>query len=181
VNQVLTAVKLYTELCANDLGNKELMQRSMTLLQSCIDEIRSLSKQLSAPSLGKISLKDSLKDLVKTIIDAGKAKIKLNTKNIKDLKVNSDLHLAIYRIVQEHLTNVMKYAEAKNVRIVITYIDDDIVLKIADNGKGFDITKIAIGIGIANMTSRAESLGGRININSAPGLGCVLIAHLPKS
>jgi PAS domain S-box-containing protein len=181
VNQVLTTVKLYIELCTNDMGNKELMQRSMSLLQACIDEIRSLSKQLSAPSLGKISLKDSVKDLVKTMTATGKTKIQLNTKAIKDIPVDKELHLAIYRILQEHLTNIMKHAEAKKVRIVINYLDDDIILKVSDDGKGFDPAHAANGIGIDNMTSRAESLGGKLTINSAPGLGCVLIAHFPKN
>jgi len=181
VNQILTTVKLYIELCANDLGNKELMQRSMKLLQSCIDEIRSLSKQLSAPSLGKISLKDSLKDLVKTMADTGKTRIQLSIKGIHDIEVSKELHLAIYRILQEHLTNILKHAEAKKVRISIDYLDDDIILKVSDDGKGFSLQDIPKGIGIDNMISRAESLGGRLAINSAPGLGCVLIAHLPKA
>jgi PAS domain S-box-containing protein len=179
VNQVLTTVKLYIELCTNDIGNKELMQRSMKLLQFCIDEIRSLSKQLSAPSLGKISLKDSVKDLVKTMAETGKTKIQLNTKGIQDIEVNKDLHLAIYRILQEHLTNILKHADAKKVRIVINYLDDDIILKVSDDGKGFDMKDTSKGIGIDNMKSRAETLGGRLTINSAPGLGCVLIAHFP--
>lgn len=181
VNQVLTTVKLYTELCANDLGNRDLMKRSMTLLQSCIDEIRSLSKQLSAPSLGKITLKESVKDLVKTMAATGKTKIQLNTKGIQDIEVNKELHLAIYRILQEHLTNILKHANAKTVRIVINYLDDDIILKVSDDGRGFNLNETASGIGIDNMRSRAESLDGRLTINSAPGLGCVLIAHFPQS
>jgi len=181
VNQVLTTVKLYIELCANDLGNKELMHKSINLLQSCIDEIRSLSKQLSAPSLGNISLKESVKDLVKTMAATGKSKIQLNTKGIQDIKVNKELHLAIYRILQEHLTNILKHASAKNVRIVINYLDDEIILKVSDDGEGFNLKDTPKGIGIDNMISRAESLGGRLTINSAPGLGCVLIVHLPKA
>jgi PAS domain S-box-containing protein len=180
VNQVLTTVKLYVELCSNDLGNKELMQRSMTLLQSCIDEIRALSRQLSAPSLGKISLKDSLKDLVKSVADSSKTKIQLSTKGIEDVEVNEELHLAIYRILQEHLANILQHAEAKKVRITIKNDDEDIVLKVTDDGKGFDLKQVPKGIGIDNMTSRAESLGGRLIIETAPGSGCVLTAHFPK-
>lgn len=181
VNQVLTTVKLYTELCANDLGNKELLQKSMKLLQLCIDEIRSLSKQLSAPSLGKIALKESVKDLVKSMAETGKTKIQLNTKGIQDIEVNKDLHLAIYRILQEHLTNILKHANAKNVRIAINYLDDDIILKVSDDGIGFNLQEIPRGLGLDNMKSRAESLDGKLTINSAPGLGCVLIAHFPRT
>ncbi|MFL5808273.1 MAG: PAS domain S-box protein [Flavisolibacter sp.] len=178
VNQVLTTVKLYTELClSNNPNSEELLKKSSDLLQSCINEIRILSRQLSAPSLGKIRMKDSIKELVETITATGKADIKLDTNGIVDLEVSEEMHLAIYRILQEHLTNILKHADATMVRIVIDYLDDDLIIKVTDNGKGFVPSEKRAGIGIANMMSRAESLGGRLSINSAPGLGCVLIVH----
>ncbi|MGZ5191677.1 MAG: PAS domain-containing sensor histidine kinase [Flavisolibacter sp.] len=178
VNQVLTTVKLYTELCmSNGSNSAELLKKSSELLQYCINEIRILSRQLSAPSLGKIRMKDSIKELVETIAATGKTDIKLDTKDILDLEVGEELHLAIYRILQEHLTNILKHADASMVKIVINLIDDDLFIKVTDNGRGFNVYEKKGGIGIANMLSRAESLGGRLSINSAPGLGCVLIAH----
>jgi PAS domain S-box-containing protein len=178
VNQVLTTVKLYTELCqTNNENSAELLKKSSELLQFCINEIRILSRQLSAPSLGKIRMKDSIKELVETITATGKTVIKLDTKGIVDLEVSEDLHLAIYRILQEHLTNILKHADASKVKIIINLIDDELFIKITDNGKGFNVYEKKGGIGIANMMSRAESLGGRLSINSAPGLGCVLIAN----
>ncbi len=122
-------------------------------------------------------MKDSIKELVETITATGKTDIKLDTKGIVDLEVSEDLHLAIYRILQEHLTNILKHADASLVKIVINYIDEDLFIKVTDNGKGFNPNEKKGGIGIANMMSRTESLGGRLSINSAPGLGCVLIAH----
>jgi len=178
VNQVLTTVKLYTELClGNNPKSEELLKKSSDLLQSCINEIRILSRQLSAPSLGQIRMKDSIKELVETITATGKADIKLDTKGIVDLEVSEEMHLAIYRILQEHLTNILKHADATMITIVIDYLDDDLIIKVTDNGKGFALSEKRGGIGIANMMSRAESLGGRLTINSAPGLGCVLIVH----
>ena len=178
VNQVLTTVKLYTELCmSNNENSADLLKKSSELLQFCINEIRILSRQLSAPSLGQIRMKDSIKELVETIAATGKTDIKLDTKDILDLEVNEELHLAIYRILQEHLTNILKHADASLVKIIINLIDDDLFIKVTDNGRGFNVYEKKGGIGIANMMSRAESLGGRLSINSAPGLGCVLIAH----
>lgn len=178
VNQVLTTVKLYTELCmSNNENSSDLLKKSSELLQFCINEIRILSRQLSAPSLGKIRMKDSIKELVETIAATGKTDIKLDTKDILDLEVNEELHLAIYRILQEHLTNILKHADASLVKIIINLVDDDLFIKVTDNGTGFNVNETKGGIGISNMLSRAESLGGRLSINSAPGLGCVLIAH----
>ncbi|HEV7622174.1 MAG TPA: PAS domain S-box protein [Flavisolibacter sp.] len=177
VNQVLTTVKLYTELAISGVGGPELMQKSKALLQTCIDEIRSLSKQLSAPTLGSIRMKDSINELVEGIAATGKTSICLDTKGIKDLEVNTDIHLALYRILQEHLTNILKHADASFVKIHIDHMDDELILKVIDNGKGFKMNEKRAGIGISNMTSRVVSLGGRLTLNSAPGLGCVLIAQ----
>jgi PAS domain S-box-containing protein len=180
VNQVLTTVKLYSELCRDGFGDtKEIMNKSIKLLQDSINEIRSLSKRLSVPSLNYIKVKDSVKELVDSITATNKLSLSLDTSAIDDLEIGSELHLGIYRILQEHLTNILKHAEAYNVQILFVLSDDDLVLKVVDDGKGFDINRKRDGIGIANMIMRAQSLNGTLNINSAPGLGCVLIAQFP--
>lgn len=180
VNQVLTTVKLYQELCLSGIGNQdELLNKSMSLLQDSIDEIRSLSKRLSAPSLGNIRLKDSLQELVETVTATNKIHITLDVSQIENLEVNEEVHLALYRIIQEQLTNVLKHAEAKNVAISLKIVDEYLSVKVTDDGKGFDVNKKRTGIGIANMTTRAESLKGRLVVNSAVGLGCVLLVQIP--
>ncbi len=180
VNQVLTTVKLYTELCRDGIGNTtETLDKSIRLLQDSINEIRSLSKRLSAPSLGNIKLKDSIKDLIDTIADTNKITITLDTNGIDCLEVDQDMHLALYRILQEHFTNVLKHAEAKRVKVLVEAAHDTLVLQVSDNGKGFDTSLQRKGIGIANMITRAESLQGAMVINSAPGKGCRLTVHFP--
>jgi PAS domain S-box-containing protein len=180
VNQVLTTVKLYTELCRDGIGNtQEIQKKSIKLLQESINEIRSLSKRLSAPSLGNIKLKDSVKELVDAVADTGKVALLLDTSGLEDLEIDHELHLGIYRILQEHFTNILKHAAAKEAHIQIHVINGELVLQVNDDGKGFDTKQKRSGIGIANMTTRAESLKGVLTINSAPGAGCQLIVHLP--
>lgn len=180
VNQVLTTVKLYTEICRDGLGNtSEIMNKSIQLLQESINEIRNLSKRLSAPSLGNIKLKDSVKELVNTITATNKIAIELNTTAIEKLEVNKDIHLAIYRILQEHFTNILKYAQANMVTIVFEIQDNNIGVKITDDGKGFTTSDRRNGIGITNMVTRAESLNGILTLESAPGKGCQLLVLLP--
>ena len=180
VNQVLTTVKLYIEMCRDDMGNTpEIMNRSIKLLQDSINEIRSLSKRLSAPSLGSIKLRDSVQELIDSISATNKIAIDMDTANIKDLEVNQELHLAIYRILQEHITNILRHAGARHVHVSFDFVDGDLTLKVIDDGKGFDTSIKRNGIGIANMTTRAESLKGSLVLNSAPGLGCVLIVRFP--
>jgi len=180
VNQVLTSVKLYQELCLSGIGNQqELIRKSAVLLQESINEIRSLSKRLSAPTLGSIKLKDSVKELVDTIAATNRFEISLDTEVVEELDVAEDLHLALYRILQEHFTNILKYANASEVHVTFDIIDNNLTMKVTDNGVGFSPRQKSNGIGITNMKTRAESMNGNLHIDSAPGKGCILTAVFP--
>jgi signal transduction histidine kinase len=180
INQVLTTVKLYTEMIYDGIGDqKELIRKAGHHLQSCIDEIRSISKRLSAPTLGAISLEDSIKELVESINLTNRIEIIYNGTDISGLEIPQDIHLAIYRIIQEQLNNVLKYASASLVFITLKRNDNRVTLHITDNGKGFDLMARRTGIGITNMRTRAENLSGSFFINSAPEKGCQLQVSFP--
>lgn len=180
VNQVLTTVKLYTELCRDGIGNtSEMMNKSVRLLQESIDEIRSLSKRLSAPSLGSIRLKDSVKELADAVADTHKVNITLKAEDIDCLDIAHEVHLGVYRILQEQFTNILKHAEATQVDIRLDVHDRELVIHVRDNGKGFDTKKKTKGIGIVNMAQRANALNGKLHIITAPGAGCELVVRLP--
>lgn len=182
VNQVLTTVKLYTELCLSGIDRQdELLRKSLHLLQESINEIRSLSKRLSAPTLGKFRLRDSVKELIESIEATNRLDIEADISLLEDLEVPQELHLGIYRILQEHFTNILKHSLASNVQVSFKVVNEELVLKVRDDGKGFDTKEFRSGIGIANMFSRAESLKGILTLNSAPGLGCVLLVRFPLS
>jgi signal transduction histidine kinase len=87
--------------------------------------------------------------------------------------------LALYRIVQEQLNNIIKHAAANKVWISLRENDDNIVLTVTDNGKGFDSTKKTNGMGLNNMISRANVFGGRVKVSTAPQQGCSIMVHLP--
>ncbi len=173
VNQVLTTVKLYNEMfltgCVQD---KTLLEKSAQYLQNCIDEIRSISKRLSSPTLGNISLCDSIKELVDSINIAGRLQIDF-VHNFSDCScVTGDLYLAVYRIVQESLNNVINFSGAAKARIKITRNEKALTVLISDNGAGFDTDAKKPGMGITNIKTRAEAFNARFSIKSAPGKGC---------
>jgi PAS domain S-box-containing protein len=179
VNQVLTTVKLYTELSLSDTVNKqELLTRSAQLIQHCINEIRGLSKRLSAPSLGDILLRDSVQELVDAINASSRFAVQYE-QSINELPVPGDMHIAVYRILQEHFTNIIKHAAASQVNVQLYKEDHLLHVVVDDNGKGFDTREAHKGIGIENMTNRAESFGGSLELGSAPGKGCTLHLVMP--
>jgi signal transduction histidine kinase len=180
VNQVLTTVKLYTELsCYDEVPNKKLLKRSVEQINYCIEEIRSLSRRLAVPKLGELSLEELIKDLVETINFTKKTSIKFLSHGIKNREFNQELQTTIYRIVQEQLTNVIKYAHAGSVNVVIAGTNTDIAIQVQDDGIGFDLKEKSRGNGITNMISRAETMGGTLRFETSPGNGCTMTAEFP--
>ncbi len=180
VNQVLTTVKLYNELCLSGTDQQQaLLEKSITLLQESIAEIRKLSRRLSAPSLGNIRLDESIRDLVNTLSVASPTVIKMETFGVEKIRIPPELHLSIYRILQEHLTNILNHAHATQARIELRAENRKILLHISDNGVGFNLNEKRSGIGITNMIARAQNMHGNLHISSMPGEGCTLKAVFP--
>ena len=87
--------------------------------------------------------------------------------------------VAALRITQEALTNTAKYAQAARAEVAVRRDGRSVCLTIADDGRGFDPAAQGGGIGMTSMRERAESLGGTIRVDTAPGLGVTVTAYLP--
>jgi signal transduction histidine kinase len=95
----------------------------------------------------------------------------------KDL--DEKLQLNIFRIVQEHLTNILRHAEATLIKIDLDKYENNLILLISDNGRGCDTSEKRKGVGIRNIMSRAELFQGKVEIESQPGKGFQLKVILP--
>jgi signal transduction histidine kinase len=182
INQVLTTVKLHNEMAMDGIGDpKAVLQRSTNYLQQCIDEIRGLSKRLSAPTLGKISLCDSVSELVQSINLTGRLDIRNECGALHAVAVRRDVHLAVYRIIQEALNNTLKHSGATEADLVLRIAENGaLLLTFTDNGSGFR-NGGGNGIGITNMRSRAETLGGTFRIKALRAGGCRIEVLLPDA
>ncbi|PLZ88211.1 sensor histidine kinase [Fischerella muscicola CCMEE 5323] len=85
----------------------------------------------------------------------------------------------IYRIVQESLTNICKYAQATKVQIIVDANSSNVLLVIGDNGKGFSRSQSKTGFGIQGMKERVTALQGKFNIETEPGIGCKITVEIP--
>ncbi len=101
-----------------------------------------------------------------------------------DKGYNYAVQIALFRMVQEGITNILKHAEAKNVNLSLRFGAREVVLEFRDDGKGFDPEKPAPGddehYGLMGLRQRLELVRGRMEVITAPGEGCVLKATLPK-
>ncbi len=135
------------------------------------------------PTLDDLGLVDSVNDLIEDIHATRQLHVEFYTDGPIDEAVSGKLKLMLFRIVQEQVSNTLKHSGAKSLVIELTLEESEnmIELNISDNGVGFDIEKIKSkkGLGLHNMTSRAELFGGKLIIQSAPGQGCKLNARIP--
>ena len=179
VNQILTTVKLFLEMAKNQEDmREELLPKSIFHIQECIHEIRNLSHALSSPTLGTQSLVDSIKALVETIEASGIFTIFFHYENYHT-SLEKDQMLALYRILQEQLNNIIKHADATEVHICLSQQEGKTDMVINDNGAGFDPNEASRGIGFNNMKSRTKVFGGEMKIVSAPGEGCTISISIP--
>jgi signal transduction histidine kinase len=177
INQVLTTVKLYLELASKQEDNP-LIPRSMQLINSSIGEIRNLSHQLSAPTLGTRSLIDSINALIEMVGFSTDLLFEFNCDGYND-RLSMSQKLALYRILQEQLNNITKHAEATRVWISLSQKQDNIILRVKDNGKGYDSKIKTSGMGLNNIISRVKVFGGSVHIESSPQKGCFLSVVIP--
>jgi signal transduction histidine kinase len=99
---------------------------------------------------------------------------------IADLRLDPERALAVYRVIQEALTNIAKYAQATEVRVLLQSEGDRALLRVEDNGRGFDTSQVRVGShGLAGMRFRMRSCGGDLVLRSTPGGGTTIEATLP--
>ncbi|HEV8505223.1 MAG TPA: PAS domain-containing protein [Chitinophagaceae bacterium] len=176
VNQILSTSKLFIENSVHNPDRREeMLTRGKNLINSCIEELRKLSRFLAPPSLGDLSLRESIEELAEEYnqID-GKRTIDYTIVDLNEDRLSEDLKISIYRIIQEQLNNIRKHAQASRVYIFLEHRANDISLFVEDDGRGFDVHSKRKGLGITNIINRAETFNGNVELRSSPGNGCSL-------
>jgi two-component system sensor histidine kinase UhpB len=179
VNQILACSLLYLNMAKKEGEDmKYLHSKTDEMVKKAINEIRKLSHELIPPSLAGENLADALRKLVEPAETTGLA-FTSDVERVDEESIPEKLKLTIYRIVQEQLNNILKYSRAGHVFLELAQTNGELILRIKDDGIGFDTTKKAKGVGLLNITTRAELHNGVVQILSEPGHGCLLIVSFP--
>ncbi|HMU46850.1 MAG TPA: PAS domain-containing protein [Chitinophagaceae bacterium] len=180
INQVLATVKIYLSMSLDrENQHKDLTDKSLINVNYAIEEIRKLSKSLVSPSLGDIGLEEALKELIEEINLISDFRVEMEYSLDENRKPDKNLDLMLYRIAQEQLNNIRKYAKASNVFIKLYETDNFLFFNITDNGIGFDTGIKAKGIGLKNIRSRVDFYKGEMLTISEPGKGCTIDIKIP--
>jgi PAS domain S-box-containing protein len=182
--QVLASVYLAVAEVARELSSpaRERLARISQLLDQVDEQLRRLSHELRPTILDDLGLLPALEFLVEGV--AKRTGLAITAKGPTDGRLPPPVETALYRVVQEALTNVTKHAQAQNVMIELRREDRTISVSIHDDGIGFEVPAVLAkrgqrGLGLIGIRERLHALGGTLQIDSQPGQGTELIVAVP--
>lgn len=168
-------------------SDQPVIQQRLTQLGNMLDEAMDLKRrvveELRPSLLDHFGLPTALKAHVESICD--RAALRCSVSIADDLEsIPMDMAIALFRVIEEGLSNVVRHAQARQVRIeLLTDAGERHVLRLIDDGQGMDLTTPGFHWthGLAGMRHRVETLGGCFTIDSKPGQGTVLTISLPRA
>lgn len=146
------------------------------------DEIRNLSHRLAPAFLDGSTLENAFDALLNSFNMEERYKVLLEfDEAVNEDTISHELQLNLYRILQEQLKNILKYANASSIKVAVNLVNNKISMTVEDDGVGFDTAAVKSGIGISNMRRRVELFFGQFELFSSPGNGCTITISIPLS
>ena len=186
-SQVLTSLMISLAVLEESIESPEARERiadTRALAHSTLRAIRSLSIDLRPSALDDLGLLPALRWYVKEYQKKCSIEVEFRSSGLKE-RLPAEMETALYRIVQECLTNTARHANARKVHISLKETTNAVKATIKDDGHGFDYEALVKnpgqerGLGLAGMQERAVLLDGALNISSAPGGGTIVEVSIP--
>jgi len=176
LGQVLYATKLSLE----KHGRSAIPRESLWLLDDAIRTTRTISFELTPGVLEDFGLRIALETLVKRMVPTG-LHLHPHLSGLEQ-RLPAPVEIAVYRVVQELLNNVMKHARATEVEVHVAREETRLFVSVEDNGQGFDAAALTAqplaGIGLSGVRNRVALLGGELALTSRPGRGTIVSFEL---
>ena len=155
------------------------------MLFRSIASVRDIAYGLSPPALGQLGLVQALENHCQDVCGRAGISVDFYAAGIESVRMDFDTEINIYRMVQEAITNMVKHAHASKVTVRLVKSHPDILIRIEDNGQGFEVMKRMAEateekrMGLRSMEERARLIGGFMEIQSLPGTGTRIIFKIP--
>ena len=181
VNQILVGTTMFLSMLKKKPENSDqIIEESITNIKDAINENRKIAHLLVTPDLDYKHLPEQITYLCNKMLQPSGIDFTTDYKNYRLNLDNLNQKITIYRIAQEQFTNIIKHAEASEVKVILTTPDDcTFMMKITDNGKGMDPDKLNKGIGLRNINSRLSLFGGKMKIDTNPDKGFSVEITMP--
>lgn len=183
--QALTALMLRLGLLERELQRGLPVADRVAELKQTVEEVleglHGLAMDLRPSSLDHVGLAAALRQYAERIIDRYGLAVDFATIGLDEERLPAPMEITIYRIVQEALVNVVRHAQATRADVIVERRGDRVRVVIEDNGVGFDAAVVMYSgrLGLLGMRERAEMIGGRLVVDSAPGAGTTVLVEAP--
>lgn len=185
LGSMLSTVKVYfsafrAKKKLDDLETIQLEEKATSLLDLTFDELRKIANDLSTGTITDLGLRPAIEDLCETISNGSSIKTKVLFYNLTE-RIDNQTEIGIYRIIQELLSNILKHAQAKNIIVQLNKIDDTLQVTIEDDGVGYNYNEKmkSPGMGLKNILTRVEKLGGKFHVESEAHKGTFSFLEIP--
>jgi two-component system, NarL family, sensor kinase len=180
IGQVLSLAKLNL----NTLQPNDSIKLNDTkqLVSKAINDLRDLSRSLHGDKIAELGLQESIANELKILQNTGQYQTHLNITG-NAYKLASQTEMVLFRIVQEALNNIVKHAQAKNIKAYINYKQEVFSLVVEDDGVGFESNELDVtktGIGLKSMQNRVGLIGGSLQINAVPKKGATILVEIKR-
>ena len=184
VGQALTSLTLGLHLIQKEADKPEVVRTELAKMDQVVDNVMEnlhrLAMDLRPASLDHLGLEAALRQHIQTLREKLSLEIKFGIFRVNE-RLPANMEIALYRIVQEALNNVVRHARATRVDVIIQRRDDILILIVEDNGVGYDpaVAMKSERLGFFGMRERAEMLGGKLVVESAAGRGTTVFVEVP--
>jgi len=181
VGQLLSVASMQLSILGTQVSPeiKSSITETTNIVRESLKEVRSLSKSLNNEVVLNIGFEKSITNELDRLKRLKFTKAELHVKGDTIPIGNKKHEIIMFRILQEFLSNSVKYSEAKNLKIILDYQSGNLLIEASDDGKGFDVETAEKGSGLLNMKSRAALINAAFHLTSKIGEGVVLTISYP--
>jgi signal transduction histidine kinase len=181
VGQLLAVANMQLSLVASLAKDaiKSKVDETKSVISDAINEVRGLSKVLNSEVIQSLGFQESLTTEIDRLNRMNLLKAELFSSGDKDICKNNQDAIILFRILQEFISNTVKYSKATQLTITLKYTTDNLLIIAEDNGVGFDKDNIDKGSGLINMESRARLIETEFSLTSIPNEGTKLTLNYP--
>ena len=160
---------------------KDKVADASSVIKESLQEVRELSKSLNSDVILNAGFEDSIINELKRIKRMKLMEVDFESYGGKIVFHNEKDAIILFRILQEFMSNSVKYSKAKQIKIVLDYTEEMLIIQASDDGVGFDMEAVKKGSGLINMTNRANLIESTFSLTSQPNQGVAIKIEYPIS
>lgn len=168
IGSLLSTMKLnlnYLQKSRSEEESKKVLDQTFDMVKDGLANVRRISYDLLPPTLVRLGLWEAIKELTNRMNGSEQLTMTLATHGNEDLSLSATEELALFRVIQELVSNTLHHSGASHIALNINANTTALTLDYQDNGSGFSTTEQRSGLGMTNMQSRISSIGGAIEVS----------------